>query len=58
MTKRERCLRAKECHEKGLNCGQCVLLAFTDVTGLSESRAWRWPAASAVDCAMAARAAW
>ena len=38
MTKRERCLRAKEYHEKGLNCGQCVLLAFTDVTGLSEEQ--------------------
>ena len=38
MTKRERCLRAKECHEKGLNCGQSVLLAFTDVTGLTEAQ--------------------
>ena len=38
MTKRERCLRAKEYHEKGLNCGQSVLLAFTDVTGLTEEQ--------------------
>ena len=38
MTKMERCQRAKEFHEKGLNCGQSVLLAFTDVTGLTESQ--------------------
>ena len=38
MTRRERCLRAKECHEKGLNCGQSVLLAFTDVTGFTEEQ--------------------
>ena len=38
MTKMERCRRAMEYHEKGLNCGQAVLLAFTDVTGLSEEQ--------------------
>ena len=38
MTKLERCQRAKEFHEKGLNCGQAVLLAFTDVTGLTEQQ--------------------
>ena len=38
MTKLERCQRAKEFHEKGLNCGQSVLLAFTDVTGLTEQQ--------------------
>ncbi len=38
MTGRERCLRAKEFHEKGLNCGQSVLLAFTDVTGFTEEQ--------------------
>ena len=38
MTKMERCQRAKEFHEKGLNCGQSVLLAFTDVTGLTEQQ--------------------
>ena len=38
MTRRERCLRAKEYHEKGLNCGQSVLLAFTDVTGFTEEQ--------------------
>ncbi len=38
MTKMERCRRAKEFHEKGLNCGQSVLLAFTDVTGLTEQQ--------------------
>ena len=38
MTRRERCLRAKEFHEKGLNCGQSVLLAFTDMTGFTEEQ--------------------
>ena len=38
MTRRERCLRAKEIHEKGLNCGQSVLLAFTDMTGFTEEQ--------------------
>ena len=38
MTRRERCLRAKEYHEKGLNCGQSVLLAFTDMTGFTEEQ--------------------
>lgn len=38
MTKRERCQLAKEIHEKGLNCAQAVLLAFTDVTGLTEEQ--------------------
>lgn len=38
MTRRERCLRAREFHEKGLNCGQSVLLAFTDVTGFTEEQ--------------------
>ena len=34
MTMKERCLRAMEYHEKGLNCGQSVLLAFADITGV------------------------
>ena len=38
MTRRERCLRGKEFHEKGLNCGQSVLLAFTDMTGFTEEQ--------------------
>ena len=38
MTKRERCLRAMAYHEKGLNCAQSVLLAFPDVTGLTEEQ--------------------
>ena len=38
MTRRERCLRAKEYHERGLNCGQSVLLVFTDVTGFTEEQ--------------------
>ena len=35
---KERCLRAMEYHEKGLNCGQSVLLAFADITGFSEEQ--------------------
>ena len=35
MTMKERCPRAMEYHEKGLNCGQSVLLAFADITGFS-----------------------
>lgn len=35
MTKLERCRMAKEYHEKGLNCGQSVLAAYTDVTGFT-----------------------
>ena len=38
MTMKERCLRAMEYHEKGLNCGQSVLLAFADITGFSEEQ--------------------
>ena len=38
MTMKERCLRATEYHEKGLNCGQSVLLAFADITGFSEEQ--------------------
>ena len=35
MTTRERCQKAMEYHEKGLNCGQSVLAAFTDITGFT-----------------------
>ena len=36
MTKKERALIALKAHEQGLNCAQCMLLSFADVTGLSE----------------------
>lgn len=38
MTKRERCEIAAACHTKGINCGQSVLMAFQDKTGLSEGQ--------------------
>ncbi len=38
MTTRERCQKAMEYHEKGLNCGQSVLAAFTDITGFTEEQ--------------------
>lgn len=38
MTKRERCEIAATCHIKGINCGQSVLMAFQDKTGLSEKQ--------------------
>lgn len=38
MTKSERCEIAAACHRKGINCGQSVLMAFTDITGLSEAQ--------------------
>jgi len=38
MTKMERCRKANEYHEKKLSCGQSVLVAFTDITGLTEEQ--------------------
>ena len=38
MTKEERCLMAKKYRQQGLFCGQCLLLAFRDVTGLNEQQ--------------------
>ena len=38
MTKLERCRKAMQYHQQGLNCGQSVLAAFADVTGLSEEQ--------------------
>lgn len=38
MTKRDRCIKAQKYHESGLNCGQSVLAAFTDVTGFTEEQ--------------------
>ncbi len=38
MTKRERCEIAADCHTKGINCGQSVLMAFRDMTGLSREQ--------------------
>ncbi len=36
----ERCVRAKELHEKGFNCAQSVVAAFSDLTGLDEQRSF------------------
>lgn len=38
MTTKERCTIAMEYHAKGLNCGQSVLLAFSDMTGFSDAQ--------------------
>ena len=38
MTKEERCRLTADCHNKGINCAQSVLLAFRDITGLSEAQ--------------------
>lgn len=38
MTTKERCRMAMEYHERKLSCGQSVLLAFSDMTGLSEEQ--------------------
>ncbi|MBQ0038187.1 MAG: C_GCAxxG_C_C family protein [Clostridiales bacterium] len=38
MTKRERVEIAMHSHKKGNNCGQSVLLAFQDLTGLTEEQ--------------------
>lgn len=34
----ERCKRAKEYHERGFNCAQSVVAAFSDLTGLDEQK--------------------
>lgn len=38
MIKEERCLIAKKYRQQGLFCGQCLLLAFRDITGLNEEQ--------------------
>ena len=38
MTKRERVEIAMNSHKKGNNCGQSVLLAYRDLTGLTEAQ--------------------
>lgn len=38
MTKMERCRVAMEYHEKGFNCAQSVLEAFSDMVGLSREQ--------------------
>ena len=38
MMKRERCEIAAACHSKGINCAQSVLMAFQDMTGLTEKQ--------------------
>ena len=41
MNKLERCRAAMEYHGRGFNCGQSVLEAFRDLTGLSEDQGRR-----------------
>ena len=38
MNKLERCRKAMEYHNRGFNCGQSVLEAFRDLTGLTEEQ--------------------
>lgn len=40
MTKQERCEIAIKGHEMGMNCAQCVLLAYQDMTGMTEEQCW------------------
>ena len=40
MTKKERCEIAIRAHEEGLNCAQCVLLAYQDMTGMTREQCW------------------
>ena len=41
MNKLERCRAAMEYHKRGFNCGQSVLEAFRDLTGLTEDQCRR-----------------
>lgn len=41
MNKLERCRAAKAYHDRGFNCGQSVLEAFRDMTGLTEDQCRR-----------------
>lgn len=41
MNKLERCRAAKAYHDRGFNCGQSVLEAFRDKTGLTEDQCRR-----------------
>ena len=41
MNKLERCRAAKAYHDRGFNCGQSVLEAFRDLTGLTEDQCRR-----------------
>ena len=38
MTKEERCAIAAACHSRGINCAQSVLMAFHDLTELTEEQ--------------------
>ena len=38
MNKLERCRAAMEYHKRGFNCGQSVMEAFRDLTGLTEEK--------------------
>ena len=40
MTKEERCRLALGYHRQHYNCGQSVLGAFRDLTGLTEEQCW------------------
>lgn len=40
MTKEERCRLALDYHRQHYNCGQSVLGAFRDLTGLTEEQCW------------------
>lgn len=41
MTLQERLAKAETCRSAGYNCAQCVLVAFSDLTGLSDDEAMR-----------------
>ena len=41
MNKLERCRAAKAYHDRGFNCGQSVMEAFRDMTGLTEDQSRR-----------------
>ena len=38
MTKTERCLTAKEYHDNGYDCAQCILAVFREEMGLTEEQ--------------------
>ena len=38
MTKTERCLAAKEYHDNGYDCAQCILAVFREEMGLTEEQ--------------------
>ena len=50
MTKEERCRLALGYHRQHYNCGQSVLGAFRDLTGLTEEQCWDTEQRTAVLC--------